>query len=207
MKKNNYLLFAIIALSVSVNVFAQDVIVLKTGEDIQAKVIEIDHDEIKFKQFDMQDGPTRILKKSDIFMVKYENGTKDVFNDKKESINNLVTPDSNIDYFALGEKDARLYYKGYKGAGTGTFIGGLIGGPIIGLIPAIATSSSKPNYKNLNFPKESLMNNPEYFKAYTQKAKRIKQGKVWMNYGISVGINITASIVAAVIIDASENGY
>jgi hypothetical protein len=58
---------------------AQDVIVLKNGNETQAKVTEIGLDEIKYKKFSNLDGPTYTLQKSEVFMIKYENGDKDFF--------------------------------------------------------------------------------------------------------------------------------
>jgi hypothetical protein len=59
---------------------AQDIITLKTGEDLKAKIMEIGLNDVKYKKFENLNGPTYTLNKSDIFMIKYENGTKDVFN-------------------------------------------------------------------------------------------------------------------------------
>jgi hypothetical protein len=56
------------------------VITIKTGEDISAKILEIGHTEIKYKKFDNQTGPIYSILKSDVIIVRYENGTKDLFN-------------------------------------------------------------------------------------------------------------------------------
>jgi hypothetical protein len=61
--------------------FAQDVITLKSGEEIKAKVQEISSNDVKYKKHESPDGPTYTLPKSDIFMIKYENGEKDIFKD------------------------------------------------------------------------------------------------------------------------------
>ncbi len=58
---------------------AQDIIILKTGEEIKAKVTEIGTTVVKYMKFDNQTGPVYAVDKTDVFMVKYENGTKDVF--------------------------------------------------------------------------------------------------------------------------------
>jgi hypothetical protein len=57
---------------------AQDIIVLRNGDEIKSKVIEITPTEIKYKKFDNLGGPTIDILKSDVFMIKYANGTKDV---------------------------------------------------------------------------------------------------------------------------------
>lgn len=58
---------------------AQDIITLKNGEEISAKVTEIELNLIKYRRFDNQTGPVYTVNKTDVFMIKYENGTKDVF--------------------------------------------------------------------------------------------------------------------------------
>ena len=58
---------------------AQDVIVLKNTEEIQAKILEIAPNTVTYVEWDFQDGPTRIINKRDIFVVKYQNGKKEVF--------------------------------------------------------------------------------------------------------------------------------
>lgn len=59
---------------------AQDVIILKNGGELKAKVLEVLPDVIKYKKWDNQDGPSYSESKTNIFMIKYQNGTKDVFN-------------------------------------------------------------------------------------------------------------------------------
>ena len=59
---------------------AQDIIYLKTGEEILAKVIEINPTDIQYRKYNDKDGPLYTRNKSEVFMIKYPNGTKDVFN-------------------------------------------------------------------------------------------------------------------------------
>lgn len=60
---------------------AQDIITQKNGEEIQVKVTEVGTSDVKYKKFGSETGPTYTLSKSEIFMIKYENGEKDVFED------------------------------------------------------------------------------------------------------------------------------
>lgn len=62
---------------------AQDIITLKTGEEIKAKVNEVELNVIKYTKFDNQTGPIYTIYKADVFMIKYENGSKDVFDYKE----------------------------------------------------------------------------------------------------------------------------
>lgn len=191
---NRQIFFSVLILLLLSNVYAQDIITKKTGEDIQSKIIEVGHDEVKYKKFDFQDGPTYTLLKSEIFLIRYENGTKDIFNTTNKDKSELNFDPSSDNLFRKGEADASLYYKGHRGAGTGVLITSLLS-PIVGLIPAIATSASKPRYKSLGFPNEKLMENPDYFMGYTKKAKRIKQGKVWLNWGVALSVNVAAVVI------------
>jgi hypothetical protein len=55
-----------------------DVLVFKDGSEIKAKVKEIGFSEIKYKRCDTPDGPMYISRKSELFMIKYANGSKEV---------------------------------------------------------------------------------------------------------------------------------
>ena len=39
------------------------------------------------------------------------------------------------------------------------------------------------------------MKNPHYYDGYAKKAKKIKQGKVWTNWGIAFGVNLIAALL------------
>jgi hypothetical protein len=184
MKKIFFLTF-IVFLSAS-SLFAQDVITKKTGEDIQAKVLEIGLTEVRYKNFDNQGGPTIVILKSDILIIRYENGTKDIF--KEDSTAN---PE---ELYMKGQKDASRYYKKYEPAATGTLIPSIIS-PIVGLIPAIACSSTQPKMTNLAYPDESLMKKPPYFNGYTERARKIKKRKVWNNWLIGLVSNVVIIIL------------
>jgi len=71
--------------------YAQDKIMFIDGTEILSKVIEINNTEIKYKLFDNQNGPTIITLKKNIFIIKYENGTKEVFTENlsKDSPKNI----------------------------------------------------------------------------------------------------------------------
>lgn len=58
---------------------AQDIIYLKNGDEIEAKVLTVDITEVTYKKWNNQDGPTYRIAKRELLMIKYENGSKDVF--------------------------------------------------------------------------------------------------------------------------------
>ncbi len=65
------------------------------------------------------------------------------------------TDSSNIMY-KRGLEDATRYYKGHKGAATGTLLTTSILTPIAGIVPALITTSSKVKEQNLNYPNADL---------------------------------------------------
>jgi hypothetical protein len=61
-------------------VYAQDLIILKDGNTIEAKVIEISPTEIRYKRFDYLDGPTIVILAENVLSIRYENGSTDIIN-------------------------------------------------------------------------------------------------------------------------------
>ena len=59
----------------------QDIIIKKNADEIKAKVVEVGMDNIKYKNFDNLQGPSYVIPKFEVFMIRYENGNKDVFKD------------------------------------------------------------------------------------------------------------------------------
>ena len=103
---------------------------------------------------------------------------------------NTTVLGSNLDLFQQGRNDAKMYYTGYKGAGTGTFLTSFLLSPVLGLIPAIACSSTAPNASNFTFPNSALTREPDYMSGYMQEAKKKKSGKVWGNFAIGTVLAI-----------------
>lgn len=74
------LLTLFVLMSFALDISAQDIITTKAGDEIEAKILEINTEEVIYKKFNYQSGPTIIISKSDVFMIKYPDGTEDVFN-------------------------------------------------------------------------------------------------------------------------------
>ena len=62
-----------------------DNIILKNGNEIKCKVEDIGLDVVKYKKCENITGPSYSILKKDIFMIKYANGTKDIFNEIVDS--------------------------------------------------------------------------------------------------------------------------
>ena len=113
--------------------FSQDIITTKTGEDILAKILEISMTEIKYKKYDNQDGPLFTLLKSDVLMIRYENGSKDIFTDDTKT--EAVTPPAKLSpHPSVTTGDDKLFnagkvekYRKLKNTGaTLTVVGGVL---------------------------------------------------------------------------------
>lgn len=79
-------IFSFLMLLAAANAHSQDVIVKKDGEAILTKVIEITPNEIKYKKYSNQEGPTYSLSLLDVMTVNYENGEKEEYGKIQESI-------------------------------------------------------------------------------------------------------------------------
>ncbi len=75
--------------------FAQDVIVKKTGEMINGKVLEVGVEFLKYKRGDQTDGPVYTMPLKYVYAVSYADRTQDIF----------TTPDSTILKEFLAKED------------------------------------------------------------------------------------------------------
>ena len=173
---------------------AQDTLSMRTGVNILVKVIEIGTTEVKYKKQDNLNGPVFSILKSDLLLIKYENGTKDDYSNIKKIVeNNLMIFDDSVQ----GKLDAQRFYNGSK---TATIIAGILpsfGLPLIRMSSAlviivpslafsIATTSKIPKDENLNYPNSSLMRNEKYANSYRHEAKKIKNRKIWTSFAGSI---------------------
>ena len=74
----------LLSIAVTFAMKAQDVILKTNGDEIQAKIQEVGTNEVKYKKFGNESGPVYTMLKSEVFMITYENGTKDWFGRRQE---------------------------------------------------------------------------------------------------------------------------
>lgn len=143
------LLIIIALIFVSVNIFAQDIITKQNGEEIQAKVLNVNDKEINYIKWSNMNGPTYTISVNDVFMIKYENGEKDMFEKKGTKENNLSQPqtvidnksfstqmaNSNIDFLKRQDllKRAKSCHRWGQGLFWTILIGGTVGGALCGV--------------------------------------------------------------------------
>ena len=84
-----------------------DNLMLKSGEEISASIEEVGEDLIKYRKCNNQSGPLYSISRNKVFMIKYANGTKDLFNDVPENnqeTDNLNSNDDCIVYLFAGNQ-------------------------------------------------------------------------------------------------------
>lgn len=62
-----------------------DELIFRDGSEMKGKVTEITETEVKYKKCDMLEGPIYVARKTDLFMIKYANGTREVFKNEGPS--------------------------------------------------------------------------------------------------------------------------
>jgi len=80
MKKSILLLLITV---ISFKAISQDVIIKNDKSELKVKVMELTDDAIKYKKFEMPDGPVYSVKKTEVFMILYNNGTKEYIENKQ----------------------------------------------------------------------------------------------------------------------------
>ncbi len=76
MKKLSLLLLVLISAALSAN--AQDLIIRKNGQDIRAKVLEINIGSIKYRNWDNPESPVFTIPSSEVLLVRFEDGTNHI---------------------------------------------------------------------------------------------------------------------------------
>lgn len=84
--KKLYFLFVLVTMTQAL--LAQDIIVTKKSERIEAKIVEVSQKEVRYKKYTYQDGPTFIVGISDLAAIIFENGEVQSFLDESTESNN-----------------------------------------------------------------------------------------------------------------------
>lgn len=80
-------------LFVSHSLVAQDIIVKNDRTEIKSRVLEITESQVKYKKWQFQDGPLYNLPKSEIFMIMYANGQRELIK-QSTAVSSAVIPTS-----------------------------------------------------------------------------------------------------------------
>jgi len=131
-------LIALTSIFFAINSQAQDLILLTSGDEINAKITEITTTEIWYKKPDSLQGRTFSLPKQAVFMLKYANGAKELIKPYQPTDTLAEETRTPQQLYELGRQDARRYYRGngamWASAGA-TLLLGIPGTIIVGAIP------------------------------------------------------------------------
>ena len=153
--------------------FAQDIIVTKKSEKIEAKITDVEQDCIKYKKFSYQEGPTYTIQKSEIASIIYQNGDVETFADdnqqSKSDINEKLMTGEYIDGYCtrITLESRALFGGGYRHSGyvIGDKIDGLSGLEIENKI----TKGELTFFEDMDFR--------DYLEKYDQETfRKMKQG-------------------------------
>ncbi|WP_162427167.1 hypothetical protein [Pontibacter pudoricolor] len=170
----------------------QDVIVKINGDELKARVKEITTTEITYLSADTTDILNYKMAKAEVFMVRFANGTKEVFSENllSETIAKATIANPALMY-QKGRQDARSYYNGtgaLLGSAASVFLAGPVGPIIIGAV--------KPRARyNKSLPAASLQD-PNYVKGYEKQAHNRKIGKAALGFGIGTGVSVLYLILS-----------
>lgn len=154
---------------------AQDVIVLKNGDELKVKVVKVGESEIEYKKWSNQDGPTYTTSTSKVFMVKYINGDKDCFNEQTtQKEPKEETKKTQVDYNNSGRYFGNsLHEGGMEQKRSELYLG----------------------YKKLSSTEVRSILNPEEYAIYEAAKNKCAVGNAcllvgWMTFGASVFMGV-----------------
>jgi hypothetical protein len=176
----------------------KDTIILKNGDELICKITEVNPTYIVCQLADSDTVSNRIIPKETIFILKYANGTRDVFN-----LESPVATNENADVmYRKGQADAKLYFR-TNGVFWGSFGSTLIYPPF-GIPTTAILASVKPNRENFRTSNPALLKNENYLKGYEKGAHRKKVAKSLTGFGTAAGIWVGLVIV---VIASFSAGY
>ena len=159
MKRLILLTFLLLAAS---SAFAQDIITKRDGTDVKARISEVGTNVVKYKYYTNLNGPDYTIAKSDILMITYENGERDVFDTPSQSQKagtdgpmtldrwtgrlaiNGMTIDKKSTHLYLSPEVNALYKKGDTISSVGDFLIALgLGGAVGYLVGSLASGNTQ----------------------------------------------------------------
>jgi len=183
-RKHRLFVFLLVLFLSITSTFAQDIIILKNGNDIQAIVQEIGEDYVKYKKYDNVNGPNYTLKKTEIFMIRYANGSKDVFADNTGSVVSVasipVTTQQSVESKEETQSgdpqnacyQGRMDAENYHGKGGAHFALGVLFGPFAMIGTAVSNPTPERGMNTYVMSKnKELFSDPTYINCYKKKAK------------------------------------
>jgi hypothetical protein len=134
----------------SIYVFSQDIIVTKDSKRIDAKVLEVNINDIKYKDWENQNGPIYTILKSNIASILYQSGKVETFSATQPTSPEKQLPEAPegmtlTKFKSMSDREQQNYFQKYVGGNiSNTFNAGVkyrqIGTGL--LIPGIVCSTA-----------------------------------------------------------------
>ena len=195
-------ILALLLVGATLYAHAQDVIVDLDGNELPGQVLEITPTQVLYRTPDTDPLlPPIVLDKNTLFMVRFGNGTKEVFGvaaPEEAPMNTATTlPGGQVigpDGLTLvqreqlrtrGHEDALRYYNR-----TGPFVGSMLGTAATfgGVVPAVVIAVVRPKaYKNKEL-NQQLLAYPSYVEGYETTARKRKTWPVVGGYLSGLGL-------------------
>ena len=190
------LLFTLISLTFCNAVFAQDKLLLRNGDEMMVKVLEITPDSLIFTQAsDSAAVKAASISKNAVFSITYQGGKKDLMPEPRY----LPAPLSEEVLYATGRAEARQLYKA-NGTFWATFATSAalpIGGPLLGIPTGVVLSAVNVNEKYIRASDPAYKQSPSYLKGYQKQAKLKKAGNAAA--GVGAGTAFAVGLVMVLI--------
>ena len=185
---------------------AQDLIIDLQGNELTGQVIEITPGQVLYRP-DSTDValPPVVLDKQTLFMIRFANGTREVFGQNLQPA--LPSPTRGPvppapaqpagmtaqDLYRRGQQDA-LRLHSYKGAFWGTYAATLTTG-YGGIIVGGAVGFSRPKAARNPLIEQQLLSYPAYVEGYEVQARRRKMGKAAEGFGVALATQMAVIIL------------
>ncbi len=176
--------------------FGQDKMLYQNGQEELVKVLEVSPDSVFFIGFsDSAQKKMVSTPKAAVFMITYQNGSKQVMKEP-EIIGNNRSNDNYQEPAVLSE--SALYLQGQRDAkhfhnATGTYFGTLgptlllpLGGPILGLGAGVILTTARIPERKIVTPQPALKQHSSYLAGYQNQAKKKKLGNAAAGLGTGI---------------------
>ena len=201
MKSVGFLLLLIGSVTLSQ---AQDLIVLRSDDEIISRVTEIQRWYVYYKPFNQVGGQQVKLAKSDIAYILYEDGMKQFFSASElppvVEQNGVILPDSLVDanLYYLGREHAAEYYQ-KRAPFWGTFGATVFypfAGIFTGLVTGVVVGAIPPSVGLEDVPDPALYQaNQSYAQGFQEQAHKNKVKEVAKGFGLGVALQATFVII------------
>lgn len=184
---------------------ATDVIVRTNGDELPARVLRITPRLVRYLPLppapDSLGQPpaaappdTLELAATDVFMVRFANGSREVLRPAPAASGTRLTGLSAAQRTELGRQDSRKYYRPDKGVYWGTMGATVMGWGYGGIAAGSVMALSAPPRRNLNAPQPELLDDPAYYNGYRRQAQSRKLGKAAAGFGTGIGVGIALAL-------------